>query len=267
MSNLIRYVLYRDADRQYKFASVDRLLRPEDHKRVYVHRNHSFHIGDVCDLEFMTRVVNIEQPDIIVNAVGPDHSPLNDGMRNVVNAALTLKHLAHPAKVIQIRPDSALCPGDTSRAGWNYIGRMAVGNGGIELSLPRCFGMRDQHGQVAGMLRVLLSTEDHKSGPTFPKEKGDWAYAEDVASMIWFLIEKRAEGSFTMPSIGCASPYQIARIIDDTLDLNMYPPSEHCSTKVDSTYPEGWEPDSDSLEQALTKTVKWFHMNRWALER
>lgn len=273
MSNLIRYILYRDAERRYKFISVDNLLNPEDYKRVYIHKNHRFHIGDVCDVEFMRRVVGIEKPDVIVNAVGPCHSPLNDGMRNVVNAALTLKDLACPARVIQIRPLFG------NQAGWDYVGRLAVEGGGVELALPRCFGMRDRHGKVAGMLRMLLdpgfqgSSPKHPRLPIFPEDKEEWVYAEDVASMIWFLIEKGAGGSFIMPSIGCASPYQIARVVNEALDLNMYPSSENCNEEdmyANNTYMsslEGWKPDSENMKQALIKTIKWFHINRWALER
>lgn len=270
MSNLIRYVLYRDSDRQYKFASVDSLPGPEDHKRVYIHRNHRFHIGDACDPEFMERIVSIEKPDVIVNAVGVKPT-VAGSMRNVVNTALTLREVAGGTRIIQIRPGRALQLGRPTQACWDFIGALAVCRSGIELSLPRCFGMRDQHGQVVGMLRVLLNHPDSSPGPEFSGAKEEWAYAEDVASMIWFLIETGAEGSHIMPGLGCASPFQMARVIDEALELSMYPSSEHCSEQslhMDNTvYPEGWKPDSNSMKQALIKTAKWFHMNRWALDR
>jgi len=255
-------------DRQYKFASVDILLNASDYKRVYIHKHHKFHIGDACDPEFMGRIVAIEKPDVIINAVTPIHESVNYRMRGPIAAAMTIEEVRGHAKVLQVRPLPDLCTEDKERAGWDFVEALAVSGGGLALLLPKCFGIRDRHGQLAEMIRAMLSTE--KEEILFSDKTEEWAYAEDVASMIWFLIEKGAKGSFIMPSLGKASPEQMARIVDEVLNLNIYPLKRKC-VKED-LYIEGisfkeWHPDSSDMKQSLIKTIKWFYMNKWALER
>lgn len=273
MSNLIRYMLYRDEDRNYEFASIDILSNPKrDYKRVYIHRKHQFYVGDVCDTEILKRIIHIEQPSFIVNGVGIRNNKVLDNARNIINAAYSIHEASNGVvPVIQIIPEPGMNGLGESFLYWRLIGSLARDHGGIELQIPKCFGLRDRHGMLVTILRNVLSVGDCiPKSFTFSDIQEGWVYAEDVASRIWYAIEYGVKGSvMTMPILGKASPEQINKIVDESLKLGIYREEDWCNNEdlgYKETSSDSWEPDSNSIKQSLMKTVQWFNMNRWALE-
>lgn len=278
MSNFMRYLLYRSKD--YEIASVDRLTRAEDHKRVYIHRNHNFYLGDVTDKEFMTRLISIEKPDVIVNGIGCNDKR-SDQFAHIdcVNAVASVLESAGGIPVVQLT---------------HGVGQDAFGVGRVIANLTfdkpqntliavhNCFGFRQR--PDTGLAYVLWRMLQHASGLTIPDSAvwpSSWTYAEDVASLIWFAIDQNRTGEIHMPTLGRIVADDLGKLLSDTLgvpygieerQINAF---EHGSDSIwaamqmssdgNETSVDGWKPDSVSLKDSLTKTARWYQANKWAL--
>jgi len=261
MSNFMRYMMYRDNQRQYDFASVDCLAEPADIKRVYINRRHSFHIGNVRDKEFMERVMYVEKPDFIVNGVGCAKGEV-DIARSVFKSTFSLlESCPENAMVVQVSPRK-----DMQRIGheamdyWDMTSSIVQNKRGANMRIPRSFGFRDRHGMLANVIKAALATEK----PQFlSNSKEPMAYAEDVASRIWFIIENAMRGEINMPSLGLVSSEQMYALCNKESGIHdvEYDKDFGCAEKSD----DGWAADSESVEHALIKTIKWFNINKWAL--
>jgi nucleoside-diphosphate-sugar epimerase len=236
MSNFMRYMLYRT--KEYAFASIDFLTDPQDFEYVYQNRRHGFHIGDVRDPAFMRKIAHVEKPDFVV--CGPSFTAPEDAVASV----RAVQEAFDPAAIIHVIPTPE---GETRILNTWGCAAMAVHPGTTVLSLPRCFGMRDRHTEFALALKDLITSShcDKKEG------SATWCYAEDVASMIWYLMENpppKYERDVRMPWLGTGA-------LDDLVAVPGRFPGhlEWC----------GWQPDSDSLESVVRKTARWYDKNRW----
>ena len=262
MSNLMRYMLYRTKD--YEFVSVDILRGRDDSKNVYLNRKHSFHIGDAGDTEFMDKLVWMEKPDIIVigtTMMVPPRSippPAHKGIREVLlPTAAACRHATHGLYsstwkwpyVIRLVPDRDVVEmGD--RAMWEHVESMVLEAQGTVLRLPVCFGRRG-NGWFEDALRTIVLGQTHEGWSPDAKRKR-YAYAEDVASMLWFLMENPyPKQIIRMPALCYASPLDM--LVEQSDGLGGIEPSTV----------EGWEPDSKDIQEAVAKTVKWYMMNKW----
>lgn len=270
MSNLMRYMLYRTKD--YDFASVDRLRDANDFHRVYQHRKHSFNIGDAGDQDFMDRLVWMEKPDIIVVATSPMMPPrsirpsTSSEVRDIVLPTATACHHAKRGlfyasswkwpHVIRLVPDEDILDMG-AREMWRYVESMVVEANGTVLRLPVCFGRRG-NGRFEELLGKFvpgqMTYEPCDSGANPDRQKRRYAYAEDVSSMLWFIMERRNRGVVRMPALAVTSPI-------DMLET----PSEGYLGMEDPMMP-GWLPDSQNMEEAVAKTIKWYTMNKWVFK-
>lgn len=262
MSNLMRYMLYRTRD--YGFASVDCLRRAEDHKRVYKHRSHTFYVGDAGDKDLIERLFWIEDPDIVVLGTGiaKGDDKLDSAVRSIAAPAAAICDSCNSKRrlVIQLAPDDGVQDmGD--RSTWNHVESMVLGIGGLVLRLPSCFGMRG-NGQFEDALRkVILGQEPEGWRPD--SERRWYAYAEDVASMLWFLMENSPERSVVrMPALGCASPMDMMEM-SSAVHGRSWGRSIESSAETGEVGIPNWAPDSVCMEEAVVKTAKWYMMNRW----
>lgn len=260
MSNFMRYVIHRTDCREYRFASIDRLRTPQEHGMVYIKPDrHAFYIGDVRDRHLMERVLYIEKPDVVVNGIREEE----DG--EAAAAAYTLSsmfdgklvHLqcadragvvnATPAKIVEL---------------WD----------GVILQLPDCFGMRDRHGLMARIMKYVLDPDSRVRRRRSDEDlqeaarKRRWVYAEDVASMLWYIIENIEEPcTIEMPPLATASASGITQLVSEAV---LEPPGydglwDH-EDNPDPSWKE-WKPDSASFQEAIEKTAKWYNKNRWIL--
>lgn len=262
MSNLMRYMLYRTKD--YEFVSVDLLRHREDFRKVYLHRKHSFHIGDAGDGDFMDKLIWMEKPDIIVigtTMMVPPQSiipSIHDGFKEVVLPTLTAcRHALHGLYsstwkwpyIIRLVPDKNIEDMGT-REMWNYVESMTLESKGTVLQLPVCFGRRG-NGQFEEELRTIILEQTHKDRSP---NKRRYAFAEDVASMLWFLMENQQPGKvIRMPALCYTSPLDMLESLDNFTGME------------ESTVP-GWVPDSKDMKEAIDKTVKWYTMNKWVFK-
>jgi nucleoside-diphosphate-sugar epimerase len=261
MSNMMRYMLYRTKD--FEFASVDRLDSAEDHRRkVYLHRKHTFYIGDAGDRQFLDKLMMVENPDIVVVGTGTRSKTNTAAAESIVMPTAALCDSIGRVgrrRIIQVVPDADAID-FWERAAWNLVDSMILRAGGMILRLPLCFGRRG-HGPFEQALQTVLSGNIPEGWQ--PDDKKRWfAYAEDVASMLWFIMEHPQSGNIVrMPAIGYASAADMlgmcvgshgwrAQVSEGTMGM------EHTTVK-------GWLPDSASMEEAVVKTAEWYSMNKW----
>jgi hypothetical protein len=265
MSNLIRYMLYRTKD--YEFVSVDLLRNCEDFHKVYLHRKHSFHIGNAGDEDFMDKLIWMEKPDIIIigtTMMVPPRSivPLvYEGLREVVlPTSIACRHALHGLHsstwkwpyIIRLVPDKNVEDMGT-REMWNYVESMILEAKGTILQLPVCFGRRG-NGHFEDELRTIILGQSQE-GRNPNNNKRRYAFAEDVASMLWFLMENQQLGKIIhMPALGYTSP------------LDMLLESSNNFTGMEESTVLGWAPDSKDMREAIDKTIKWYTMNKWVFK-
>ena len=260
MSNFMRYVMHRTDYHEYKFAGIDRLRSPQEYEMIYIKPGrHSFYIGDVRDRGFIERVLHIEKPDVIVNGIREDE----DG--EAAAAAYTLSS-AFEGKLIHLEHDASprinnMVPSKIVEL-WN----------GIVLRLPDCLGMRDRNGVMANVMKYILdpgsrlrkrrTNEDMKES----NRARPWVYAEDVASMLWYIIENVDKPAVVeMPPLATASESDIIQLASDAVLEHGYDGLCDPKDNPDPSWGE-WHPDSASFKEAVYKTAKWYNKNRWILQ-
>jgi dTDP-D-glucose 4,6-dehydratase len=282
MSNFIRYLLYRSKD--FEIASVDRLASLTDAKRVYVHRDHKFYLGDVTDGHFMERLLYIEKPDMIINGIGYDEKGC-DQFRHAADVTAAVRSLTQydiPAVQLVQAPE-------LDRLG---IGRMIANvtfrkSDNALIQLPNCFGFRQKTDSgLAFLIGELLANRPFK----LPCMATSWAYAEDVASLIWFVIENGITGEIRMPKLGSIGLKDIITILTEIFETKatIDDKSEEAYEDIDAFADkdsvwrammmeynrtpeetakkiEKWVPDSSNLKDAIIKTANWYKANRWAI--
>jgi dTDP-D-glucose 4,6-dehydratase len=256
MSNFIRYLLYRT--KEYDIVSVD-FVSKDNYKRIYKHKKHRFYLGNSCDEEFIQNLYNIEQPDFIINSF-----PKNN---NDTRFSKTFHNLCHKsAKMIQIVPTSY----NDYTGKWEFLKH---NNGLAEyfksyntiLEIPHCFGIRQDSGvdDIRDIINTLIENREvYTCDYKFP-----WVYAEDVASLLWFIIESKLNGYYKMPELGYKSRKDIAILINKILNkqININIESTNINVEYKGNVIENWMPDSKNLDDSLIKTISWYNANKWAL--
>ena len=148
--------------------------------------------------------------------------------------------------------------------------------------LPNCFGFRQK--PDVGMA-FLINKIINKNPVTSTDDNTSWVYAEDVASLIWFVIENKIAGEIKMPRLGTIPLTNLLNILSETLEI---PVTINEITNLDlfakenrtlvsmltggKEMPPGnsdkikdWLPDSVNLLESIKKTARWYKVNRWAL--
>lgn len=244
IANFIRYILYRT--KEYEIISVDNLENTDDIKRIYFNKNHNFYIGDYSDLSFMNKLLSLEKPDYII--CGEVKYEL------LVKTAFTLRELNIPVIMLLSLKNEKM-----------NIPVKDIMKQNTTISIPNNFGMRQRPEQnnVAEIIRdFLINKYCLVSDISVP-----WVYAEDVASLIWYLIDKKINGDIIMPPLGYMSKKDIFNNIKNLYKID-YPceiviNDEHIVDKYYYSTIE-WKPDY-TIEEALDKTIRWFDANRWSL--
>jgi dTDP-D-glucose 4,6-dehydratase len=249
MSNFIRYVSYRSKD--FEFVSVDRLTNPENIRFVYRHRNHKFYIGDTSDKYFMDRIIYVEKPDFIVNGVYE-----TDKSKKFIDACL-LSSYGIPFIMLEYL---------AQRRDIEFIEPVVLKNKGSILFLPNCFGWRQKIN--SGFAKILYDCSKGKvnvSEQMFP-----WSFAEDIASFLWFMIEKKSSGSVLYAPVSSTqgAEFLVGEIIK-TLQLTDVEINK--TNSIDDLYcgewprllTKEWKSDYNGFLDPLQKTINWYAANKW----
>ncbi len=253
MSNFIRYLLYRTKD--YSIVSFDIADNYSLSKKSYCHKNHSFYIGDIADLNFLKRLILIEgAPDIIINGVSTNTNQID----TIVKGAYNLKQFSIPT--IQLAPfTNELDPFGF----WKSASSLC---NGVTIEMPNCYGFR-QVGGIAKNIKSYLNGNEL----ILDERKVPWAFAEDIASFIWYIIEKEYYNNYTKlsaPISGMASEKEIFDLAKQTIGIDIYKyiykqNDDFCSSKYAQSN-IGWISD-ENFNDSIVKTFTWYSSNKWAL--
>lgn len=273
MSNVIRYMSYRTKD--YEFISIDGLKNKEDYKLIYVNRNHKFYIGDVTDKKFMDRLIFIEKPDVIINGINNDYTALLE------NPTALEEYKTHLGSVVLENyniPVIQLSHPEKNNSYYQNICDMTFKNDGVVLEIPNCFGIRQKTN--FGFAKIIKDAIEYsyELGYYMPtvevsSKNGKWAYAEDVASFIWFIMEQDFFGKqsrlMRIPHIGSFSTEDVIKDVEEVLNkkinYEIVEPWKNFIYDYDKENNVDWKPDTYNFNGNLKKTIGWYMVNKWAL--
>lgn len=262
ISNFIRYILYRSQD--YNIVSVDNLEKPSDIKRIYFHKNHRFYVGDSSDEYFIDRIFYIERPNIII--CGDEQLDYEKLLKTAQNL------IKFNVPIITISPTVCCGEGNDLYGIYSSVDKFITTNRGMVIRLPNRFGMRQRPSMLEKQgvnLAYIMGCVLNKIYFKVNNVELPWVYAEDVASFLWYSIENYQKGeTIYMPPLGLKSGKDIVEKVIEMYNLKSVPhcveeiPNANCGNEVYRMV--GWIPDSQDMEHALEKTIKWFDVNRWA---
>lgn len=257
MSNFIRYVLYRQNN--FHIVSVDNLIF-NNKKSIYTHKKHKFYLGDITNKDFMYKIIDLEKPDYAIIGINSKNK------YDFIIDSISITKLLDGENI----PFIQLCSPQASEI-------LKVFNENI-LKLPNIFGFRQNIHN--GLLSKLIYNIKQHGQANIRDANLPWAYVEDVASLIWFIIENRISSEIGMPVLGHMNEKSICDIIIEEFDLDFKIMYEKYDDNLDFPYVsfsnpivsyrdytvKGWKPDSMSLEEQMRKTIKWYYVNKnWVL--
>jgi hypothetical protein len=271
IANLIRYMSYRTKD--YEFVSIDNLKVKENYKLIYVNRNHKFYVGDTTDKYFMDRLIFIEKPDIIVNGINNEYAAL---LENPMALEEYKTHLGSVVLENYKIPVIQLSYPENHNSYYDKICDLTLKNKGVVLELPNCFGIRQK--TDFGFAKIIKEAIQYAYEPGFfdpvikvSARPGPWAYAEDIASFIWFIMEQDFFGAkgkiMRIPYTGVFSTEDILKVAKEELHKEI----THTCTEPWKNFiqdyekervPE-WKPDTYDFNWTLRKTISWYNVNKW----
>lgn len=273
MSNIIRYMSYRTKD--YEFVSIDSLKNKEDYKLIYINRNHKFYIGSETDKYFMDRLMLIEKPDIIINGINNDYASLLE------NSTQLDEFNTHMGSVVLEKyniPVIQLSYPEKHNSYYKNICDLTFRNNGVLLEIPNCFGIRQKVN--FGFAKIIKDSVKQCELSNFitqvkvSSKSGKWAYAEDIASFIWFIMEQDFFGEksrlMRIPHIGLFSTEDMVKVIEEVLNkkikYDLVEPWQKFIYDYEKEFDSEWKPDTYNFNGNLKKTVGWYIANRWSLK-
>jgi len=265
-SNFIRYILYRS--KEYNIISVDGLFYKNDHKRLYLNKKHKFYLGDLRDINFLNKILKIEEPDIIINTINCNGALSQYDKIDAVKIFSNI--LSFKLPIIQIISSYHL---DTYGI-WDFLrsNRLRVKTilqNNLIIEIPNCFGTRQRCNlnYSSGFLPIYLKKMMLKEILCVSSKQAPWINADDLASFIWFAIENKLNGFIKMPETGKISIKEMllkaSKIYN--LEVNIKDTDNY---SIDYIYKgdniKEWIPDM-SINDSLNNTINWYKANNWAL--
>lgn len=260
MSTLIRYLIYRT--KEYEIVGIDEVVDYGKAKRIYFHKYYRFHFCDIRkDYETLKTIIDYEDPDIIINGI---YTPLiQECSSDIILPIENLIELSPDTWIINIVP---LIEDD--RLGYfSVASNKVVENRGTSIMVPHVFGRREDFTPYS-LRRIITDIFDNDE--IFEETiKIPWAFAEDLASLIWFIIKAEKTGLMEMPYLAKASPVEVAEIVKSEIKPNIKVSVKHTKTLKEYSYDTSiireWKPDSRDFESMIKETCQWYSLNRWAL--
>lgn len=263
-SNFIRYLLYNSKD--YDMVSVDKLVNPEHHKLLYIHKKHKFYLGDISDFDFMSRVVYIEKPDVIVNFCFYTNKT-DLGIQKIIESVICLNKLITP--VIQVTP--YINEHNDKLGVWNSIKKITLNSKNTIVQIPNLIGQRQNTKyQLPKILKEIFTNNKNKN-LKLSDAKIPYIYAEEVCSLIWYLIETgNGLGQENILNYtGIMSEVDLFEKIKNMYELKDYIIELNNDKNNDimfnnEIFLENWKSDYN-INIYLNKTILWYDVNKWAI--
>lgn len=220
MSNFVRYLQFKYSD-SYQISSIDKLTKSSTMmNNVLSNKKHSFHIGDICDAQFINNIFEIEKPEIVIHAAAEtfvdkslDQSVLFQktnviGTQEIINACV--KHKVE--KLIHISTDEVYGQFDKNQDGeWfeneplnprnpyaasKAAAELLVKSGQITWGLPYIiirpsnnWGHRQSKEKL--IPKIIKSILDGTQIPIYGagEQIREWTYVNDTVNAIRVLLE------------------------------------------------------------------------------
>ena len=200
------------------------------------------------------RFVSVDNLDNLDDSKRIYYNKLNRFYIGNCNDALFMSKITHLEK-----PEAVVSTKD------NRIYLDIAANTHVTIGMPNVFGMRQKDGFPDIIRQYLYNDKIQASNMRVP-----WAYAEDVASYLWYIIHN-LDGTdnvnlhYNMPPTGYATEVEFARNVFKVFGENK--DIEICKKELILDYKwtkTDWVQDID-FWSAVTKTIKWYKANKWAL--
>jgi nucleoside-diphosphate-sugar epimerase len=252
-ANFMRYMLFRE--KNFNFIGVDNLLSVDRYKKIYHHKNHKFYMGDLLNINFLSKIIEIEKPDYIINGIfyKGTECELDETIKIITNInSLNI-------------PIANICPAYDEYGIFKVIENLTLKNINSKyIEIPNCFGTRQDNSFIPNIIRKLLN----KEFITCSNISVPWVFAEDLASFVWYLLEKNINGKIVMPKLGEMSEYNIIKMISKIFQtdgkINLIDETS-LMYNIDCINKIYWVPDSNNLEESMYKIIEWYNINRWAV--
>lgn len=300
------FIVYALQDTKWDLVSIDKLtyagsLANIAHNNTVHNKRHKLYIGDICDYHFVSKIFEIEKPDIVVHGAGESHvdnSIKNShdfittnviGTHSMLEAALKV-HI--PEKFINVNTDEVYgsveagssketdvldprSPYSASKASADLLGQAYYSTYGLPVISTRCsnnFGPR-QHVEKF-IPKVITNILTKKKIPLYGtgKNKREWIYVKDNFKAHKLIIEKGVPGETYNIGSGCEkenlevieSVFKIMREGENLVEYVEDRLGHDKRYSVDCTKIRslGWKPFYD-FESALAHTVGWYKANSW----
>lgn len=219
MSNFLRQASYRKEP--YEFVCIDRISKSETFNNIYINKNLTTYIADICDPHIISRIFEVEKPDIVIHAAALTHvdESLKDpnafaynnsyGTQIITNAAVKWKtkrfiyfstdeyygQLTNEAEVpwTEDAPANPRSPYSASKAGGEFIVKAMNTSFGLPYIIVRPsnnYGMRQSSDKLVPKIIKCITNKDvipiYGSG----SQIRDWMHVEDTCNAIFTLMKK-----------------------------------------------------------------------------
>jgi len=303
-SNFIRNLMYEK--KQYSIVTVDKLLSPLALNSIYINKNSFNYIADITDEHIFSRIVEYEQPDVIIHAAALTSvdesisSPIDYVHNNVIGTQIVAKVASKfkVSKFIYISTDEVyghlesendaswsesapLAPRNTysatKAAGEHLV--VALGNSeGLNYNIVR---MANNYGprQTANKFipRVIQSLINGQKIKIYGQGQQirDWLHVRDSYTAIKAIMERGAPGEAY--NIGAGQEFsniEVAQLICKTMqkDLQIEFVADRpghdfrYSLSSDKTKKLGWEPKI-KFKDGIQNTIEWFLLNKYWIKQ
>lgn len=301
-SNFVRYATYNKLP--YQISSVDKLVYQHSKNNLYINKDHSFYMGDICDFHFMKNVFELEKPNIVINFAAETH--VDQSIENPVNIIdvnvkgtqilLDLSVKNKIEKFVQVSTDEVYGhlqdndkpwieddktnprnPYSASKLAAEHLVRACSNTFGLNHIITRScnnFGIRQStRNLIPKIIKNVLANEEMPIYGTGMNVR-EWISAEDHVSAILKVLESnRVNETFNVSTGWEISNLEMFHLVTSFLnkghDLIRFVqdrPGHDFRYAIDNTklVGLGWKPSS-SFKKQLERAVNWYVNNQWFL--
>lgn len=295
MSNFIIYMLQQT---DWDLISMDKITRRGSTQNVPQVKRHKLYVGDICDAHLVSRIFEIEKPEIIIHGAAETDRNIDDSIvysQNNVMGTHNLLSLAQRYGVYKfINFSSAEIYGNSaipvteggkitprslraaSKASADLIGQMYVENGTvpvITIRLDTCFGPRQNFNNF---IPSCIAKIEHNHSVVISEDPvlRHWIYVKDAYNALKTIIEKGKAGDiYNLGGIKQYSSFDIVQCIIASMKKpnGLIATAKHSS--IDNVHgldctkllALGWLPQYN-IEDAVAHTTGWYMANPWSMK-